>query len=59
MVAYAVENGLSIRGHVLTWDADMCDWFFREGYKKDGAYVSADIMKNRLKMYIYEVLAAE
>jgi len=46
MVAYAVENGLSIRGHVLTWDADMCDWFFREGYKKDGAYVSADVMKN-------------
>lgn len=56
MVAYAVENGLSIRGHVLTWDADMCDWFFREGYKKDGAYVSADIMKNRLKMYIDEVM---
>ena len=56
MVAYAVENGLSIRGHVLTWDADMCDWFFREGYKKDGAYVSADVMKNRLKMYIDEVM---
>lgn len=56
MVAYAVENGLSIRGHVLTWDADMCDWFFREGYKRDGAYVSADIMKNRLKMYIDEVM---
>ena len=56
MVAYAVENGLSIRGHVLTWDADMCDWFFREGYKTDGAYVSADVMKNRLKMYIDEVM---
>ena len=56
MVAYAVENGLSIRGHVLTWDADMCDWFFREGYKKDGAYVSADVMKNRLKLYIDEVM---
>ena len=56
MVAYAVENGLSIRGHVLTLDADMCDWFFREGYKKDGAYVSADIMKKRLKMYIDEVM---
>ena len=56
MVAYAVENGLSIRGHVLAWDADMCDWFFREGYKKDGAYVSADVMKNRLKMYIDEVM---
>lgn len=56
MAAYAVENGLSIRGHVLTWDADMCDWFFREGYKTDGAYVSADVMKKRLKMYIDEVM---
>ena len=34
----------------------MCDWFFREGYKTDGAYVSADVMKNRLKMYIDEVM---
>lgn len=56
MVAYAVANGLSIRGHVLTWDADMCDWFFREGYKSDGAYVSADVMKKRLQMYIEEVM---
>ena len=26
MVEYARANGLQIRGHVLTWDADMCDW---------------------------------
>lgn len=56
MVEYARANGLQIRGHVLTWDADMCDWFFREGYTTDGAYVSADVMKYRLQKYIEEVM---
>ncbi len=56
MAAYAQENSLQIRGHVLTWDADMCDWFFREGYKKDGAFVSAKVMKYRLQTYIEQVM---
>ena len=56
MVEYARANGLQIRGHVLAWDADMCDWFFREGYTTDGAYVSADVMKYRLQKYIEEVM---
>lgn len=56
MVEYARDNGLSIRGHVLVWDADMCDWFFREGYTTNGAYVSADVMKKRMQMYIEEVM---
>ena len=56
MAAYAEKNGLQIRGHVLTWDADMCDWFFREGYKTDGAFVSAEVMKYRLKTYIEQVM---
>ena len=56
MVEYAQANGLQIRGHVLAWDADMCDWFFREGYTTDGAYVSADVMKYRLQKYIEEVM---
>ncbi len=56
MVEYAKANGLQIRGHVLTWDADMCDWFFREGYTTNGDYVSADVMKYRLQKYIEEVM---
>lgn len=56
MVAYAVENGLSIRGHVLTWDADMCDWFFREGYDTSKKYVSKAVMQKRLQYYIKEVI---
>ena len=27
MVAWAQENGLKVRGHVLVWDAYMTDWF--------------------------------
>lgn len=56
IISFAKENGIQMRGHVLVWHAYMCDWFFREGYKTDGAYVSADVMKNRLKMYIDEVM---
>lgn len=27
MVAWAQENGLGVRGHVLVWDAYMTPWF--------------------------------
>ena len=54
---FAQENGIGIRGHVLVWDAYMPSWFFREGYKNDGAFVSSDLMKKRLQYYIEEVIA--
>lgn len=54
---FAQENGIGIRGHVLVWDAYMPVWFFREGYKNDGAFVSSDLMKKRLQYYIEEVIA--
>lgn len=54
---FAQENGIGIRGHVLVWDAYMPSWFFREGYKNDGAFVSSDLMKKRLQYYIEEVVA--
>ena len=53
---FAQENGIGIRGHVLVWDAYMPSWFFREGYKNDGAFVSSDLMKKRLQYYIEEVI---
>ncbi len=52
----AQEKGIGIRGHVLVWDAYMSDWFFREGYKNDGAYVDADVLKERISYYIDEVV---
>ena len=54
---FAQENGIGIRGHVLVWDAYMPAWFFKEGYKNDGAFVSSDVMKKRLQYYIEEVVA--
>ena len=54
---FAQANGIGIRGHVLVWDAYMPSWFFREGYKNDGAFVTSDVMKKRLQYYIEEVVA--
>jgi len=56
MMKFAQENGLKVRGHVLVWDNYMCDWFFREGYTNNGAYVDQETMKARLKHYIDEVV---
>lgn len=56
IVGYAQEIGIGVRGHVLVWDAYMCDWFFREGYTNDGAYVDAETIKARVKYYIEEVI---
>ncbi len=56
IVGYAQSIGIGVRGHVLVWDAYMSDWFFREGYTNDGAYVDAETMKARVKYYIEEVV---
>ena len=56
IVGYAQEIGIGVRGHVLVWDAYMCDWFFREGYTNDGAYVDQETIKARVKYYIEEVI---
>lgn len=56
IVAFAQENGLGVRGHVLVWDAYMCDWFFREGYSGNGEYVDQATMKARLEYYIDQVI---
>jgi len=53
---FAQENGIGIRGHVLVWDAYMSDWFFREGFKRAGDYVSKEVMEERLSYYISEVI---
>lgn len=53
---YAKENGIKVRGHVLVWDANMCDWFFREGYDSNKGYVDQDTVKQRVKSYIRDVV---
>lgn len=53
---FAKDNGIKVRGHVLVWDADMCDWFFREGYDTSKGYATKEVVTARLKSYIKQVL---
>lgn len=53
---FAKENGIGVRGHALVWDANMSDWFFREGYKRDGEYVDQETVHKRMKWYIEQVV---
>ena len=56
IVSAAELFGIGVRGHVLVWDAYMCDWFFREGYTNNGPYVDQATMKKRLQYYIEKVI---
>ena len=56
IASFAQANGIGIRGHVLVWDAYMSDWFFRENFARDGAFVGKEVMEERLKYYIKEVI---
>lgn len=49
------DNQIKIRGHVLVWHSQTPDWFFREGYKGDGALVDKETMNKRLEWYIATV----
>lgn len=50
------DNGIKMRGHTLVWHTQVPDWFFREGYDDNGAYVDKATMLIRLESYIKQVL---
>lgn len=54
---FAQLNNIGVRGHVLVWDAYMCDWFFREGFTRDGNFVTKQEAEQRLSYYISEVIS--
>ena len=56
MVGWAQENGVGVRGHVLVWDAYMCDWFFHEGYDTKQPYADPETIQARTEYYITEVV---
>lgn len=53
---WAKKNGLKVRGHVLVWYSQTPDWFFREGFRSNGALVSREEMLSRMESYIKQVL---
>lgn len=56
LVELAMDCGVQMRGHVLVWDAHMCNWFFREGYQNNTPYVDRETMLTRLNYYITQVI---
>ena len=56
MVSWARDHGVGVRGHVLTWDAYMTDWFFREGYDSNQPIASREVLLARLESYITQVV---
>ena len=56
MVAWAQENGIGVRGHVLVWDAYMTEWYFHVDYDEKKPVADADTIKARTEYYITEVV---
>ena len=55
---FCEDNGLGLRGHTFVWYSQTPDWFFRDGFSSNGAYVSKDIMNKRLENFIKDTFAA-
>lgn len=53
---FCKENGIKMRGHVLVWHVQTPEWFFREGFTNDGAYVDKVTMQKRMGSFIRQVL---
>ena len=56
MLAWAQENGVAVRGHVLVWDAYMTTWFFHEDYDDSKPFADQETMRARVKSYIEQVI---
>lgn len=49
------DNDISVRGHVLVWHSQTPDWFFKENFDDNGAWVSKEKMLKRMENYIKNV----
>ncbi len=57
LLNYCRDNNLPVRGHTLVWHSQTPDWFFKENYADDGAFVSKEKMLQRMENYIKNVFA--
>lgn len=53
---WCMDHNVKMRGHTLVWHTQAPGWFFREGYKDNGAYVSKEVMLQRMESYIRQML---
>ena len=56
MVGWAQAQGIGVRGHVLVWDAYMCDWYFHEEYDRAKPYADPETIQLRTAYYIDQVI---
>ncbi len=49
---FCEDNNIGVRGHTFVWYSQTPDWFFRENFSSSGAYVSTDVMDQRLESFI-------
>ena len=56
ILSIAKKYGMKMRGHVLVWHNQTPDWFFKEAYSSDGAFVDKATMTARQEWYIKSVL---
>ena len=52
ILKFCEENGIALRGHTFVWYSQTPDWFFRENFSANGAYVSKEVMDQRLERFI-------
>lgn len=55
---FCEDNGLGVRGHTFVWYSQTPDWFFKEGFQSNGAYVSKETMNKRLENFIKDTFEA-
>ncbi len=49
---FCEDNNIGVRGHTFVWYSQTPDWFFRENFSENGAYVSTTVMDQRLESMI-------
>ena len=55
---FCEDNNIGVRGHTFIWHSQTPDWFFRENFSSNGAYVSKEVMDQRIESFIKNTFEA-